>query len=453
MRAKKQRAKPSEPAGAAGAGKRARTAAVDADDVGAPFAAHPLQAPCVDQATALFGGRGLGWAVHVGPAEGWRVSSKLAVVGDPPVVGLFAPGTRSIVEATHSASHRPTINAALAAFARVARAQRLCGYADGRGQVRYVSARCDQSGAVELTVVWDRAAYSRTAAQALCDALVAGERGVPWLSVWAHVHSGTTHDNAVFCRDADAWQLLWGSEWMVQRPLVAAHPDSCLFFSPQVFRQANVDAFQAIQAAIRRRVAPGAAVLELYGGVGTIGLSLLDVVASLVCSDENPYNEACFARALATLPPALARKARYVPLDASRMMTAHTLTQVGPCDVLLVDPPRKGLDAAVVSALARPCRFHARGKCQYGDKCTQSHLPPRLQLPGQLIYVSCGFKYVRGSRALRVRGRCSRHRRALQRDIAALEAAGWRLTFAEGHLLFPGADHIETLVELRRESQ
>jgi hypothetical protein len=34
---------------------------------------------------------------------------------------------------------------------------------------------------------------------------------------------------------------------------------------------------------------------------------------------------------------------------------------------------------------------------------------------------------------------------ALKRDAAGLLSNGWRLTHAEGFVLFPGSDHLETL--------
>ena len=36
----------------------------------------------------------------------------------------------------------------------------------------------------------------------------------------------------------------------------------------------------------------------------------------------------------------------------------------------------------------------------------------------------------------------------MQRDLAALVAGRWRLDRVEGHVLFPGADHVETLALL-----
>ena len=50
----------------------------------------------------------------------------------------------------------------------------------------------------------------------------------------------------------------------------------------------------------------------------------------------------------------------------------------------------------------------------------------------RIIYVSCGFK-------------------ALETDTAVLLASGrWRLVHAEGHVFFPGSDHIESLAVFDR---
>ena len=77
--------------------------------------------------------------------------------------------------------------------------------------------------------------------------------------------------------------------------------------------------------------------------------------------------------------------------------------EINKADLVIVDPPRKGLDPEVVDAL-----------CQGNNLKT-------------LIYVSCGFD-------------------AFVRDFQSLTTRGnWHLTRAEGHILFPGSDAIETL--------
>ena len=73
-------------------------------------------------------------------------------------------------------------------------------------------------------------------------------------------------------------------------------------------------------------------------------------------------------------------------------------------DLLIVDPPRKGLCEGVREALVK------------GELDVK-----------RLVYVSCGFD-------------------ALERDQAALlNSRRWKLAHAEAHVFFPGSDHVETL--------
>ncbi len=82
-------------------------------------------------------------------------------------------------------------------------------------------------------------------------------------------------------------------------------------------------------------------------------------------------------------------------------------------DLLIVDPPRKGLEPEVLAHLTGGKRDPLAGDVR------------------RIIYVSCGFD-------------------ALKRDAQALVGAGWRVVHAEGFVLFPGSDHLETLCVLDR---
>ena len=103
-------------------------------------------------------------------------------------------------------------------------------------------------------------------------------------------------------------------------------------------------------------------------------------------------------------------------------------------DVLIVDPPRKGLDDGVVQQLTQ--RYNPNQ--MYTETPTLiSHLPRHsvnwTNDVRTLIYVSCGFD-------------------ALARDLDTLltSSAGWKLESATGYVLFPGSNHVETVVVLRR---
>ena len=81
----------------------------------------------------------------------------------------------------------------------------------------------------------------------------------------------------------------------------------------------------------------------------------------------------------------------------------------GPVDVLIVDPPRKGLDEEVL------------------EKLISGEADPPLRI----LYVSCGFK-------------------AFGRDYQRLSSR-YKVVHAEGHVLFPGSNHIETLCVFDRK--
>jgi len=137
--------------------------------------------------------------------------------------------------------------------------------------------------------------------------------------------------------------------------------------------------------------------------------------------------------------PIMAPACSGVPIPAN----ADRKDPLPPPNVCLVDPPRKGLDEDVLVALSGPklapgasyssaaATNSAKNSksCGAGAAAATVGGAPANALT-RLIYVSCGFK-------------------ALQRDCARLLApggGGWKIAHAEGHVLFPGADHLETLV-------
>ena len=383
-------------------------------DPSARYLAQPLSAPIVGRWRSYFGA---GREVRVGPKRGWRSVAKLAArrVGGRVLLGLFAPGTHEIrASARDAAAHSDALNVAVAAVERACGdvAVYATGDAAGNGALTYVGfAEETATRTVSVSLVFNAAPGG---ADAAAEAVARRVAGAPWLhSLHAHCNSVSPHDNAIYGRGGpETWRQMHpkpatrasgfaydAAGCTTEAPLSAAVP---LHFAPQCFRQANLRQFFEIVKAAKRFVRPGDAVVEFYGGVASIGAHLLDVAASVACSDENPWNDGCVALLKARLPPALAAKLTYEPRAAGDLARAGRLAD---CDVVLVDPPRKGLCADVRAALDRPGRR-----------------------PRRLVYVSCGFD-------------------ALQRDLTALETR-WATVHVEGHVLFPGADHIETLVVL-----
>ena len=97
---------------------------------------------------------------------------------------------------------------------------------------------------------------------------------------------------------------------------------------------------------------------------------------------------------------------RFLCADAGK--AAQQLADQGTCpDVIVVDPPRKGLDAAAIAA------------------CVQMQ-------PQRIVYVSCDPA-------------------TLARDIKLFAAQGYQATHAEAVDLFPRTAHVETVVLMSRK--
>lgn len=395
----------------------------------------PSGAPVVGEAVAYFSRYArVRFRVHVGEVRGWRTSAKLCVRDDPRTgalcIGLFRPGSHEVVPCVDSIVHHPSINVLAHIVLTACALLGVRGYCEAtdKGQLKYLLFSVERaSGRVQLTLVWNALPVTPTAPNcppdplhALADTVsrLALASGHPHLlhSIWANYHQTSRHVNAITGRDATGWVLLSGCDSAIEERVQSdMHNPPTLLFPPTVFRQANLDGFGTIVREIRRWVPLCGRVVELYAGVGTIGLNLVDRVLSLHCSDENPHNKRCFDLSVQGLSKAERHRCSYTSESAAAVAIRTGLLG---SDVVVVDPPRKGLDAEVLAAL------------------TAEPLPQdEDRSPQRLIYVSCGFK-------------------AFRRDCDALVASGcWSLVHAEGHVLFPGADHIEVLAVLDRVSE
>ncbi|OEU23708.1 hypothetical protein FRACYDRAFT_178867 [Fragilariopsis cylindrus CCMP1102] len=263
-------------------------------------------------------------------------------------------------------------------------------------------------------------------------------------SIWVHYNNSWKHSNSIFDRTGR-----WETKFVHDDDDNDIDADPLrvpLYFPPQVFRQANLDGFSKIIVNIRewlneQLLLPSSRkpttttttlghCLELYGGVGTIGLNLIDLFDSIESSDENPFNEKCFhaaANEITTIDDGSGRQQpiikskrdsiTYITKSASDVVVDN-YSSLQKARVVIVDPPRKGLDPPVIDALCR----------DYETSDNNEHHQQQA-----LIYVSCGFD-------------------AFRRDYEALvEKSGkWTLDRAEGHILFPGSDAIETVAYFTR---
>ncbi len=177
--------------------------------------------------------------------------------------------------------------------------------------------------------------------------------------------------------------------------------------SPGVFAQANRGLLSTLVRSVRTAVIAGEAVrdgllLELHAGAGLLTLAcaphFLRVVAVEI--DERAARDLAFNLEETGITHAEVRA------EDSATASAHLAGNDDRPDVVLLDPPRTGLEPGVVPALA-------------------SLAAPRV------VYLSCDPA-------------------TLARDIALLCDEGYALTSVEGFDLFPQTPHVEALAVLER---
>ena len=176
--------------------------------------------------------------------------------------------------------------------------------------------------------------------------------------------------------------------------------------SPLSFYQVNHQGAELLyrQAAELAQLSPDDVLLDLYCGAGTIGLSMARQVRELVGVEvvESAVRD---ARQNARRNGIL--NARFLCADAGAAAARLEAEGLRPT-VVVLDPPRKGCDAATLAAVAR-------------------------MGPKRVVMVSCNPA-------------------TMARDLAALQKAGYRPQLAQPVDMFPRTAHVETIVLLQREN-
>ena len=324
-----------------------------------------------------------------GPPTGWRHRVRLAVRGRPasPKVGIFQEGSHRIVDIPRCLVHHPLVNRVAAALKEAMRRTGITPYADTthRGFVRalqVVVERPSQRVQVVLIANGDDPEPLAPLAAALREAL-----GPSLHSLWWNGNPART--NVIL---GPHWHRWCGPE-AVRETIGGA----CVCFPPGAFGQANLPLADRLVEQVHAWVPDGVTLTELYAGCGAIGLGLLPRVAAATFNEAAPAGLRGLALGLAAAGPVLSAKAQVVAGPAAGLAGA-------PCaaDVVIADPPRKGLDRPLLDALAAA--------------------PPR-----RLVLVSCNLEaFLREADALCHGGRSR---------LAALAAVA----------LFPHTAHVETL--------
>jgi tRNA/tmRNA/rRNA uracil-C5-methylase (TrmA/RlmC/RlmD family) len=329
-----------------------------------------------------------------GAGEGFRHRARLAVRGrkGAPKLGLFAAGSHQVVTVPNCVVHHPLVNEA-AAIVRGALADAgVPPYSDTAqlGLARYLQVvieRRSQTAQVVLVANTDDVAPLASCLDRIRDRL-----DTHLHSLWFNSRMGG--GNAILGQRFERW---CGPEAVVE-----SFGGADVFYPPGAFGQSNLDVADTIVARVRELVPQGARVAEFYAGVGAIGLSLVERVAQLHLNEVAPHSLRGLQLGLDALEPAL--RAR---VDVHPGAAGERAAMARGADVVIVDPPRKGLDAGLLAQLV-------------------------ADPPARLIYVSCGVE-------------------SFLADAARLmREGGLGLTYLQAFDLMPYTGHVEALATFSR---
>ena len=176
---------------------------------------------------------------------------------------------------------------------------------------------------------------------------------------------------------------------------------------PLSFYQVNTLAAEQLYgiAAEYAQLTPDDLLLDLYCGMGTIGLSMADHCRELVGVEIVPEAIESAKANAARMGTAVSAKSRFFCADAGQAAAQLAAEGLHP-DVVMLDPPRKGCDEATLSAVVR-------------------------MAPRRVVYVSCNPA-------------------TAARDAAWLEQNGYHAEKVQPVDLFPRTKHVETVCLLSK---
>lgn len=319
----------------------------------------------------------------------------VAEVDGSPAAGFFRERSHELIPVTSCLIQDELSERAAAAVVDFMAKNAVPAYdeASGQGAIRHVFCRrARQTEDAVVCIVSARGLGGKTAA--LVEAL---RRAVPELTGIV-LNLNKSRGNTVLSGD---FYTLWG------RPELRDRLCGSMFsIAPRAFFQINPPQAEKLYQKALEYAAPGpdALVFDLYCGAGTISLCLARQAGFVIGAEivpeavENAKDNAA-ANGVTNVEFLCADAG-----EAARILASRGLRP----EVVVVDPPRKGMSEDAIAALAS-------------------------MEPKRLVYVSCDPG-------------------TLSRDILRLNAYGYSLRAATAVDMFPRTRHVETIVLLQREN-
>lgn len=322
--------------------------------------------------------------LRVGSIQFYRIKARLAVRGSSsnPQIGLFKKGSHQVLEIPHCQVHHLSITRACEILRKAISEEKVPIYDESsseNGGLRYVQCFVEMKTAkVQLVLVVKK---KHPSFDALCKRLLQEDL---WHSIWLNVQPKPT--NVIL---GEEWHLLYGEKYLEQLFCGRA-----LSFHPGAFAQAHWTLFERLAAELVEWIPLGASLVEYYAGVGAMGLLAAPKSSSVELVENNPWAHESYQST---------RVFSNVKYHLKNGAEARELLKISNC--VIVDPPRKGVEPALLQALG--------------------------EFSGRILYVSCHFE-------------------SFVRDAEMLINAGWVLKVGRGYLMFPGTNHVETTAFFER---
>jgi tRNA/tmRNA/rRNA uracil-C5-methylase (TrmA/RlmC/RlmD family) len=335
-----------------------------------------------------------GVRVVSGAMTGFRMRARLAIRGrlGAPKLGMFELGTHRVVHIPNCVVQHPLINRVAAVVRRALVDAGIAPYAETvhRGLARYLQVVVERSSeSAQVVIVGNSPTIEPFAA---CFELIRDRLGDELHSLWFNAQC--ERSNTILGREF--------THWCGPPSTVESFGGAAVHYPPGAFGQNNLDIAQRIVEHVREQVPAGARVTEFYAGVGAIGLSILPRVSHLRMNEVSPQSLQGLALGLDALEPAEREKIELIAGTAGETASAAL-----DADVVLADPPRKGLDRELVDHLV-------------------------ADPPERFVYVSCGLE-------------------SFLADTARLTASGaMRLRRLRVFNLMPYTEHVEMIACFER---
>ena len=200
------------------------------------------------------------------------------------------------------------------------------------------------------------------------------------------------NSNVILGRD---FKNLWGHQFYTE-----SFANLKLKINHQSFFQINTFVAKIIYQDILANIDYGDVVIDAYSGIGTIGFFVAQKAKQVICIEETESGNIAYA-----VSQRQSKVSNIIQIHAKTENVIGKVLKENNVDVIILDPPRKGLEKSIIEAIS--------------DKMIK-----------KIIYMSCNPM-------------------THKRDLELYKQKGYKLTCLKGYDMFPHTWHIESLAVIQ----